>query len=300
MAVVAAALSKETRLAKSAVGAASPIDEFITFTRFNVGAAVETIDTARDVNFGSRSHLLARTRNNYRRCAPSGSFKPTVGEWANLLPWVMCGAVTGTTTKTYALGEAAATCSLAFDDTQIQYELDTVAVNRATFAASAGAELTLDLEMVGVDFVTGGTFPAGLTADANPPLLLNDLSLTVGGTAVNCRSFRLVIDNGINTQRFFNSAVLAGPVAMDRTVSVSFEVPWGASSGIWAAGAADAGVAVVATFAYGAKVLAMTMPAVRAPEKPLEVHVPDEVTLSWEGQALATAGGNELSIALTP
>lgn len=300
MSVVAAALSKETRLAMSAVGTASPIDEFVTFTRFSPGASIETIDTARDVNFGSRSHLLARTRNNYRRCAPSGSFKPTIGEWGMLLPWVMCGAVSGTTTKTYALGETATVRTLAFDDTQLQYELDIVAVNRATFAASAGAELTLDLEMIGVDFATGGTFPTGLSADDTPPLLLNDLALTVGGTAVSCRSFRLTVDNGINAQRFFNSPVLAGPVAMDRMVSVSFEVPWGASSAIWGAGAVDAGVSIVATFTYGAKVLTMTMPTVRAPEKPIDVHGPDEIMLTWEGQALATTGGNELSITLTP
>lgn len=300
MSVVAAALSKETRLAMSAVGTASPIDEFVTFTRFSPGASIETIDTARDVNFGSRSHLLSRTRNNYRRCAPSGSFKPTVGEWGMLLPWVMCGAVTGSTTKTYALGETAAVRTLAFDDTQLQYELDIVAVNQATFAASAGAELTLELGMLGVDFVTGGTFPTGLSADATPPLLLNDLALTVGGTAVSCRSFRLQISNGLNAERFFNSAILAGPVAMDRTVNVSFEVPWGASSGIWSAGAVDAGVAVVATFTYSGKVLTMTMPTVRAPEKPIDVHVPEEVMLSWEGTALATAPGNELTITLTP
>lgn len=295
-----AALSKLARLAMSAPGVDSPIDNWFTFRTFNTGTSEELIDLGRDVTQGSRSHFVQNARDNLRRLAPSMGLKPTSKMWASLLPWVFCNAATGTGPFAYTLGEREVARNVALDDTQQYWEFQRVVVDEATFSASQGAELNLDLSCVGRDWTNAGSFPGSLIADTTTPFLMTDLSITVGSTAaVKCRDWRLTVRNFVNRDRFFNSQTIACAVAMDREVTVAMTLPYGLHRALYRAGAGAAGVAVTAAFTYGTEALTFTTPAVKTPGEPFAVNVPDEVMLEWTGTAMATAPGNELAATLT-
>lgn len=300
---VPAALSKLTRLAMTAVGATSTFGSSVTARSMTPNCSEGVLDTAADVNFGTRTHLLSRARNNQRVAAPSFGLKPTVGELGTpggLLQWITGGTPTGTTTLTFPLAEAAAVRRVLIDDTVKTWDVTKCAVDRAVFSARQGAELLLDLDCVGEDWANGTTFPGGYAPDATPPFLLNDLGITVGGTTVAVEDVRLTIENAVARDRYFNSKILAGAVAMDRRVLVEFTYPWGAYSAIFDSGMADAGVAVVLTFTYNAKILTFTMPTVRAMDQAPDVQVPAELKGRWSGQAFSNTAGGELVVTLTP
>lgn len=300
---VAAALSKRTRLAMTAVGTSATFDKYVTARSMSPNCSEAVLDTAADVNFGTRTHLLSRARNNQRVAQPSFGLKPTVGELGTpggLLEWICGGTPTGTTTLTYPLAEAAAVRRVLIDDTVKTWDVTKCAVDRAVFSARQGAELLLDLDCVGEDWSDVTAFPGGYAPDATPPFLLNDLGVTVGGVTVAVEDVRVTVEHSIARDRYFNSKVLAGAVAMDRRVTVEFTYPWGAYSAIFDDGIVDAGVAVVCTFAYNAKVFVLSMPTVRAMVQAPDVQVPAELKGRWAGQAFSNTAGGELLVQLTP
>lgn len=291
---VPAALSRLARLGVSAVGATT-IDTWIGFTAFDPGCMTEQLDTGRDLNTGTRSHFADRSRDNQIRVAPNGRFKPTVAEWGALLEWIMGGTPTGSGTVTYPLAEREVIRSMQYDDTQTVWDLAGVAVDRATFSAQAGGELELSLDCCGTTYSDGGSF-AAIESAGGPPLIMSDLSVTIGATSnVKVQSFQLEIAHNLDKERYFNSQTNAGPVAIDRAVTLSLGIPYGLHAALRAAGAAAGGVAVTCVFTFGGNSLTFSMPAVRVPDKAPAASVPQELIMPWAGQAMADADpGDEL------
>lgn len=283
-----AARAKLARLAMGANGS-DTIDQAYAFSSVSPGAREETIDIGTGLGgYGTLAHQVANVRQNSRFCQPRMSFRPSVGELANLLPWIMLGTPSGSGTITYPLGTALAARKILWDDTQEVFELNGVCCSRAAWSASSGAELTLDVDGEGTDYAIGATFPIGLVMPAGPRLLFRDLAVTVGGTAVKTRSVRVEVSHGVNNDRRFFGAVSSGPANMDRVVTVSLDMPYGVHKALWDAGSAAAGVAVVVPFAYGGYSLTFTMPAVRTPTVAPDARVPDEIFLPWNGQAFTS------------
>ena len=298
-----AALPKYARLAASAIGSVSPINQALAPTAFSPGCAIEQMDTTSDKMLGTRTHSISGSVDNLVRVRPSASFKPAVAEWSSLLQWCLHGVPTGSTTLTYPLADRENDLILVFDDTQRLWTMNNVAVNTATFAASAGGPLTLDVDCVGVSYTVGASsgFPAGLTFPVGPPFMMTGLSVTIGGTtAVPCKSAQLVVHNDLDSERFYFGATISGAVAQDRTVEVTLEIPYGLSAAIWAAGAGSGGVAVTLTFTRNAQTLVFTLPTVRAVAPPPQTRTPAETFISWTGLALSDTTNAELSVALTP
>ena len=295
-----AALPKYARLAATAIGATTPINLALAPVAFSPGCMVEQLDTTADKMLGTRTHSVSGSVDNLIRVRPSASFKPSVSEWGSLLQWVMCGTPSGTS---YPLGDRECDRTLAFDDTQRLWTVANVAVNTATFAASAGGPLTLDVDCVGVNYAVGlsSAFPTGLSFPVGPPLMMVGLSVTIGSTtAVPCRSVRLTVNNDLDADRYFFGAVISGAVAQDRTVEVELEIPYGLSATFWAAGAGAGGVSVTLAFTRGAQSLTFTMPTVRAVAPPPQTRTPAETFVSWTGLALSDTTNMELSTVLVP
>lgn len=300
-----AALPKYARLAASVINAGSGVAATLALapTAFAPGCMVEQLDTTADKMLGTRTHSISGSVDNLIRVRPSASLKPAVAEWANLLQWCLHGVPTGTTTLTYPLADRENDRTLVFDDTQRLWTMFNVAVNSATFAASAGGPLTLDVDCVGVSYAVGlsSAFPAGLTFPVGPPFMMINASVAIGGTtAVPCRSARLTVNNDLDGERFFFGPTISGAVTQDRTVEVTLEIPYGLSAAVWAAGAGAGGVAVTLTFTRGPQTLVFTMPTVRAVAPPPQSQTPAETFITWTGQALSDTTNAELSVALTP
>jgi hypothetical protein len=303
----AAALPK---LSKLGFGSTTTVDNFLSFVRFNPGVTVEKLDTQKDVSTGALGHYAQRIVTNRTLVQPRAGLKPTVGEWGDLLPWMTyVTSPTESPTGTFNYAPGAATREVEryvdFYDTQKYWQLGGVAVNKWAMRAQSGAELLLDLEMVGKTFTNTGTFPSGLAPDLKVPFIMSNLAVAIGATTgVKTQDFSLTCDAAIDPNRFFNSATHAGPVNTDRIYELRLMLPWGLHHALWDAGAGDAGVAVTATFTGGGATLLLTMPAVVAQQNPFDVNVPTEVMLPWVGQPAALDDEGdfvpELTISYTP
>lgn len=297
----------------------------LSFTSVDPQATAELIDLARDLGgFASFSRPATAVRENVRRVKPRFELKPTTKEWLNLLPWVTNGGSTGT-------APAAVTFSLAtnrgsrrrvvLDYTSMVMTLVGCQVERATFAAQAGAELTLALDTTAVDFRVGDTFPSAGAAPLldGPRFLMRDLAVSVTGPGLNsstppatgtetflCRSFQLVVAYTGAGDRVFNSAT-DDPVNADREITLELELPLGAAQKLWGLGGA---VPVAVTAAFVAVVdpagpktvsLTMTLPTVIFPVPSVPARQADrEAFFRLQGMAhvadVTSTGDTELSI----
>lgn len=296
-----AALSKYARLVMSVPGTTT-LDRAMAPTSFAPGCMIEQLDSTADKMIGTRTHSLTGTVDNLKRVTPSMSFKPSVAEWGDLLQWIMTGTPTGTTTKTFPLGNREIERRIGFDDTMRYWVMSEVCCNRATIAASAGGPLTVDIDAIGTDYTVGsGTFPTGLTFPVGPPFMMTNLAIVMGAVSnVSCRSFKLSIDNVLDSNRYFFGSTISGAVATDRMIGCDLEIPYGLHSTLWDAGAGTAGVAIAATFTRGTSSLVFTMPAVKAVAPPPQVRVPAETMYNWVGNAVSDTANAELVVTYTP
>lgn len=252
---------------------------------------------------GTRARSQERVRQGLRRVHGPIRLQPTTNELALLLPWILGGTPTGTGTITYPLADAIPSRYVTIDRSAVAtygkvFTYNGVVVDRATFHASQGEPLQVDLDLVGIDETpaNAGTFPALNLDTATPVLMFYDLSLSIASTTYQCRNFQLTVENDVDKDRFYNSLTLTGGFARDRHIRVSHELPYGDSTAAYNLGVG--GVAVVATFTYGTHVLTFTMSNVKYPRKSPRVAGREEVMLPLEGMAYKT-GTSTLELVTT-
>lgn len=289
----------------------------LLFSQFDPRNRQGFIDLGENLGgFGNLGHPVDLTRQNLRRCSPVGNFKPGLIELQHFLPWIFNAAGVGTATLTYTPGSASAIRFLEYTDAAaVIHRLLYCAVSKATFAATAGREMTLSVEWEGVDWTNPGvaTYP---NFDNSTRFLFGDLGLTLNGVSTPCRSWSLTIDHRISNDRFFNGFTSAGPLNLDRVVTLRLEVPYGLAAAARAAGAVDGGVPAVLTMSAAMyntlSLLVFTLPAVRYETPSPEARIPEEQFITVEAQCFgplvarnlagvaAPYTGAEITAALTP
>ncbi len=245
---------------------------------------------------GTLEEHISRIRTNFYRVAGSISFQPNAVELAGLLPWILGTAASG---NVYALADVVLTRYVQTDQIVKVPAHAGCAVNRATFRASQGEALSLDLDIVGqtegaivtTTYTAGapgsaGTFPAISIDTATGPFIFTDLALVVNSVTVNAKDIEIEIDNGIDAERFFNSPTLVSTVKRDRQIKLRCTVPYGDAAALYAAG--GSGVAATATFTNGGVSCLFTFPAVAYPATLPTVPGRSEIMLSIEGNAYHT------------
>lgn len=240
---------------------------------------------------GTRSHDISRIRAANRRCGGPISLQPSAVELALLLPWILGANASGTT---YALADTLPTRYVTIDRVIKVFKYTGVVVNRATFRASEGEPLSLDLDLVGIDetVANAGTFPSLSIDTTTQPFMFTDLAWTLAATGYSLKEFEMVIDNNIDTERFFNSQTLSAAYPQDRTISFRTRVP--AGDAIAAYNTGPTGVAVVGTFTNAATSLIFSMVKVTFPRKSPPVEGRSEIMLPLEGIAYSSSGTREL------
>lgn len=298
---MSAAIGTFTQLA---IGSSLALTNRFDFQRGSIGKRQQLLN-----GNGLRGTLeedISRIRTNFYRVNGSISFQPNAAELALLLPWILGANASGTT---YALSDTLQTRYVQTDQVVKVFAHAGCAVNRARFSASQGGPLSVDLDIVGQtegNIVTttytegapgnSGTFPSLTIDTATGPFIFTDLSLTVGGVTYNAKDFDLTVDNGIDTERFFNSATLVSAVKRDRKIPFRTTLPYGDAAAVYGSGAA--GVAVNATFTNGTVSILFAMAAVAFPADAPTVPGREEIMLTVEGNAYHTGATNSLIVTL--
>jgi hypothetical protein len=245
---------------------------------------------------GTREEYIDRVRDNIYRVGGSISLQPNAVELALLMPWILGAAGSGTT---YALADTLTSRYIAVDRIAKVFTYTGCYVNRATFRASQGEPLTLDLDIVGQTETVGnaGTFPSiNIDTTGLGPFIFTDLALTIAGITYNAKDLEITVDNQLDTERFFNSQTLVSVVPTGRSIAFRTTLPYGDATAVYNAGAS--GVAVNATFTNNTVSCLFAMGSVAFPTDAPTVPGRSEVMLAVEGQAYHTGSTNSLIVTL--
>lgn len=265
---------------KLGISSSNPVDARFNFLSDTVGLNEEHVQTAG--NFGTRSEPSERVRTGLRRVGGTIVLNPNLYELNLLLEWIMGGTPTVGTPAgktTFPLSDTLPTRYITSDRGQKVFTYDTCAVARARFYSTQGGPLSLTLDVVGKDESIGnsGTFPALSINVATLPFMHQDLVLTINSVAHKCPEVELIIDNQIDTDRFFNSSTLTSVQPIGRSVMLNTMLPYGDSSAAY--NLASAGVTADATWTNGNYSLQAVIAALQIPADTPRVESRNEVFL---------------------
>ena len=284
-------ISSFGRLAIGTAGSA--VTARLDHQSFATGTEEQFVDASG--NTGRLTRFINRQRLTKIVVAPALSLKPTSAELALVLPWLLGGTPTvATTTTTYPLGNTVPTRRLQYDDGNSAgnakvHTYDPIAVSNVTFSSSdSSGTLGVNLQLIGTTAVQNIAFPASgvtLIDDATQPFTHADSAgaVTVNGVVTLCQSVSISVDNGILTDRFFNSLTLVGFVKHDRNIRVSLTYPIGQAPDLY--DASGFGVPVIVAYTNGTTVLTFTFPRVQFPKTPIDVPYRNELVHGLNGTA---------------
>lgn len=286
-----------TQLAKLAIGANDPVDFALNYADFDPGVRVELGDFNRTKGtYDKDGNLVVPTRV---RVEPRYSGNPTLAELNKLLEWGMGGTVTGTTTKTYELGDVLAQRYIHFAPKYGEtWFLSGCACDAFTLSCASGDGLTASLDLVGMGYNAAHAAMPALTLDqTTKPFVMSQLVLTYAGTARNSRSFNFSVRHMIDRDRILNSLTVTDIVKGDQSVTVGIDIPSGDNPATWYTGVAGAALLAVFTNADG-KAFSITLPDVRfGPNSP--VHpAKAEGYLTLSGECYRVGSGRPATVTL--
>ncbi len=244
---------------------------------------------------GTRSHPVERTRAGSYTVGGNLNFNPGPADLDDLLPLITGGAKDGS--NNFPLAETLGEFFVTVDKIADVATYAGCKVNKATFKATQGGLLEMDLDIQGKTETLGvvSGFSA-LVPSLTSPYVFHDCVLTINSVAYQFRHFEFGLDNHLKLDRFMNTISRTDLPALDRTVDVSLDLPF-TSDTIGLYDQNDASGAVVATFTNGANSFTITLPAVQFPTQPPNLPGREEVTLPLKGTARKT--GTTLEVTLT-
>ena len=286
-----ASMGHQSRLSMAAAGTAiGSYTEAYEFRTEGLRAAREIVETS-GIR-GTRSMPIERTRDGTVRINGTVAFHATPAMLDLLLPRIMGSAEVS---DLFAVAETLPEFDVLIERVAKRFVYAGCKVARATFRATAGGALELDLEITGKsETVSATAFPA-ITAPTDPPYIWSDAVCTVEGSARVVTRWELSIDNQLNA-RFSNSNTATDIHTQGRVVTVSMTVPYTSDEvdlyGINSSGAGGA------TFVLtnGGRSITFTVGALAVADSSPVVGGPGEILLEMSGIAKSTGSTKELSI----
>ncbi len=275
---------------KCGFGSSSTVDKFLEVLSESVRLTRPILYNGGMV--GSRSQPAERTREGQRQVAGSISCTPSPVELDGLLEYIVGGSESA---DVFPLAETVSAFYFTADRHAKVFTYSGCKVNRATFSASRGGFLQLDLDILGIDETVGnsGTFPAISLDVASQPYVMTDGALTVGGTTYTFDQFSITIDNQLEVQHF-NSLTPTRISATGREVSWNVVTPYGDATAAY--GTAVGGVAFVATFTNGNRSISFSSNKVQVQKESPVPGGRGEIFLSLAGVARKDGSTAELVI----
>lgn len=175
---------------------------------------------------GTRSEDVNRSRYGQEDVTGTIVLQPSPADLDLWLPRILGDPES---TDTFALAETLPAFAVMFDRVAKVFTYTDCKVNKATFRASQGGVLELELDLIGKSFSIGnaGTAPSvSLGTDPeDQPYVLSDAAFTLAGSARETSSFELVIDNLLNA-RFTNSNNATSITPQGRMVTLKTKHPY--------------------------------------------------------------------------
>lgn len=277
------------RLGYSATGAGTATTEF----EFLEGSTLGLTEQFWDANAirGTRSHGSERVRRVNRRVDGTLLLCPTPVELAVLLPLILGGTPVGTA---YPLGEALTLFDLYGVRDGTVYTYDECAVETATFTATEGGPMQLQMTVVGKDETAAGSMGAITIDVTTQPFVLSDAAVSVAGSAREVSGFELTIQNVLEVKHR-NSNTPTQIVATDRSVLLNLPISLGTDGALY--GSVVGGVAATITLTNGAVSLLFSLVKVQAPKNPLPLGQRGILDFPWQG--VARKSGSTLELVTT-
>lgn len=241
---------------------------------------------------GERSHASERVRQGIRSPSVRLRLAPNSVELDALLPRILGAAEVA---DVFGLADSLPTFVLNVDLGQKRWPFTGCKINRATFSGSAGQPLELELEIEALDVTPTDTAFPTLTISTVGHYMFHDLTATVGGTEYKFRSFKLTLDNVLETGRHLNSQTRVSLPEKDRIVTWELDGPYGDNVALY--GLAVAGVACVATFVNGNRSVQFSSTKVQFPRQAPTGAGFDEIFLPLTG--IARKDGSTLELVVT-
>jgi hypothetical protein len=284
-------MGHQSRLSMAAAGTAvGSYTEAYEFRTEGLRAAREIVETS-GIR-GTRSMPIERTRDGTVRINGTIAFHATPAMLDLLLPRIMGSAEVA---DLFAVAETLPEFDVLIERVAKRFVYAGCKVARATFRATAGGALELDLEITGKsETVSATAFPA-ITAPTDPPYIWSDAVCTVEGSARVVTRWELSIDNQLNA-RFSNSNTATDIHTQGRVVTVSMTVPYTSDEvdlyNINSSGASGA------TFVLtnGGRSITFTIGALAVADSSPVVGGPGEILLEMNGIAKSSGSTKELSI----
>lgn len=209
---------------KLGISASNPVDARFEFISCSLAKTSELF-LSEGIR-GVRYRDFRRAKISRHRIGGQIVMEPSITEIDRLLPWVTGGATSmGVTTPGTTLAER----YITVDKIQKVYTYEGCVPTRVEIAASETAQAmrwTIDVE--GESEATGnaGTFPAIAVDTDESFFMFHECSFAMGAITVTPRSFRLVIDNAVDTERWLNSLTRNELTSTDSRVSLELVVPF--------------------------------------------------------------------------
>jgi hypothetical protein len=284
-------MGHQSRLSMAAAGTAvGSYTEAYEFRTEGLRAAREIVETS-GIR-GTRSMPIERTRDGTVRINGTIAFHATPAMLDLLLPRIMGSAEVA---DLFAVAETLPEFDVLIERVAKRFVYAGCKVARATFRATAGGALELDLEITGKSETVSATAFPTITAPTDPPYIWSDAVCTVEGSARVVTRWELSIDNQLNA-RFSNSNTATDIHTQGRVVTVSMTVPYTSDEvdlyGINSSGASGA------TFVLtnGGRSITFTIGALAVADSSPVVGGPGEILLEMNGIAKSSGSTKELSI----
>lgn len=241
----------------------------------------------------TRSHIVERTRTGPYTVSGSIRMMPGGVELDNILPYIM-GAGSN---PTYTLAETIPAFDLCVDRVAKVFTYTGCKVTKATFSASEGQPMELNIDVEGLTETVGNaaSYPS-VTLSTMAPYVMMDCALTALSSSRQIKEWELTIENVPDADRFLNTSSRTEIPIIDRMVTFRFVVPFN-SDNTDLYNQALAGAAATLVLTNGALSLTFTMAALQIPATGPTVNSKGEIVLELAGQVRKSSSTLELVIA---
>lgn len=155
-------------------------------------------------------------------------------------------------------------------------------VNTMTFSANENSPLTCNLQVIGIDEVTGGAPPIGAINDLSSPYVMSDCVLLVDEDPYPFRQIGITLNHALEV-KYNNSLIATSIRATDFNCEISLTLPFGDTTAIYGTGID--GMSLRATFNNGNFVLTFDFPCVQAPREGIPLGGRRARDIGWRGVA---------------
>jgi hypothetical protein len=203
------------------VAASSPATQFMEYLSF--GVRKRTVHAHDEGIRGTRDRYINRSRIVQSIVSGPIAMQPSISE----IDWWVSRILGGTTAGGVTLvAETLPSFYAIWDSGDNVHEFSGCKVDKATLSGSSGRPLDLSVDIEGLtEALNSASFPA-ITAATDSMFVASDVTLTLGGSAVEVESWQMVIDNMLLKDRFNNSLVRTELPESDRIVSLNCVVPY--------------------------------------------------------------------------